>query len=282
MSKDPLPPVLSLEETAPSQYRVHHPEGDPEGRAVVFSGQLLAQAIMASHDVVQGAKAAKSVHAIFARAGTYERPLELQVEVTHDGRAFASHTISAAQGDRLLSRMLVLMSADEPDLIRHSPAMPEVPAPAELEAADLLVFPGLETRPVPSVGPRSAAGSPMDAFWMRSAVSYDSVAANQAVLAWSQPGGIIGLAMRPHAEVVSLRDAHGTVSTGVIAHTVHFHEPFDVGEWLLVVQEATYAGRGRVFGSGSVFDRQGQLVSTFEQDSMVRTPPVALASKHAM
>jgi acyl-CoA thioesterase len=204
------------------------------------------------------------------------------VEVAHDGRAFASHTTTATQGERLIARALVLMSADEPDLIRHSPAMPDVPAPMELEPAAVLAFPGLETRPVPSSGRESSGGSPIECFWMRNPSSFDSVAANQAILAWSQPGSIIGLAMRPHPDVVNIRDAHRTTSTGVVAHTTHFHEPFDVGDWLLVVQEATYAGRGRVFGVGSVFDRCGGLVSTFEQDSMVRSPPAALTSKNAM
>jgi acyl-CoA thioesterase-2 len=282
VSEKELPRELELHRSGPNQYRVNHPEFDPEGRGVVFSGQLLAQSIMASSETVNGAKRTKSIHAIFSRVGTYANPVELLVEVVHDGRAFASHTTTATQGERLIARALVLMSADEPDLIRHSPAMPDVPAPMELEPAAVLAFPGLETRPVPSSGHQSSGGSPIESFWMRNPSSLDSVAANQAILAWSQPGSIIGLAMRPHSDVVNIRDAHRTTSTGVVAHTTHFHEPFDVGDWLLVVQEATYAGRGRVFGVGSVFDRSGGLVSTFEQDSMVRSPPAPLTSKNSM
>ena len=282
MSEQELPRVLCLNESGPNRYQVHHPENDPEGRAVVFSGQLLAQSIMASDDVVDGAKGTKSIHTIFSRVGSYASPVELQVEVAHNGRAFASHTTTATQGERLIARALVLMSADEPDLIRHSPAMPDVPAPMDLESAAVLAFPGLETRPVPSSDHSTSDGTPMECFWMRNSSSFNSLAANQAILAWSQPGSLIGLAMRPHSDVVSIHDAHRTASTGVVAHTTHFHEPFDVGDWLLVVQEATYAGRGRVFGVGSVFTRSGDLVSTFEQDSMVRSPPAPLTSKNAM
>jgi len=282
VSEQELPRELDLDRSGPNRYRVNHPEYDPEGRGVVFSGQLLAQAIMASDATVDGAKGTKSIHMIFSRVGTYENPVELQVEVTHDGRAFASHATTATQGERLIARALVLMHADEPDLIRHSPRMPDVPPPTELEPAGALAYPGLETRPVPSTGHRSPDGSPVESFWMRNPSSFDSVAANQAILAWSQPGNIIGLAMRPHSDVLNIHDAHRTASTGVVAHTTHFHDPFDVGDWLLVVQEATYAGRGRVFGVGSVFDRSGGLVSTFEQDSMVRSPPAPLTSKNAM
>jgi acyl-CoA thioesterase-2 len=119
-------------------------------------------------------------------------------------------------------------------------------------------------------------------YWMRNGESYDSAAVNQAILAWSQPGMIIGLAMRPHSDVVNIGDAHRTISTGVIAHTTHYHERFDIGSWLLVAQEATYAGRGRVHGHGSVFTEDGTLVSTFEQDSMVRGVEGTLDPKRAM
>jgi acyl-CoA thioesterase-2 len=277
-----LPRELCLTQSGTNRYRVNHPDSHPEGHDVVFSGQLLAQAIMASDDVVAAAKTTKSIHTIFSRAGTYASAIELEVDVVHDGRAFASHTTTATQGERLIARAMLLMSSDEPDLMRHSPAMPDVPAPTELEPAAALAFPGVEIRAVPSSGGRSSDGSPRDSFWMRHPSSFASVAANQAIVAWSQPGGIIGLAMRPHADVVNIREAHQSVSTGVVAHTSHFHEPFDVGDWLLVVQEATYAGRGRVSGAGRVFDRSGGLVSTFEQDSMVRRPSAGSTSKSAM
>jgi acyl-CoA thioesterase-2 len=56
----------------------------------------------------------------------------------------------------------------------------------------------------------------------------------------------------------------------VIGHTVSFHERFDVGDWLLFTHENTYAGRGRVYARASIFSREGRLVATVGQDSMVR------------
>jgi acyl-CoA thioesterase len=87
--------------------------------------------------------------------------------------------------------------------------------------------------------------------------------------------------MRPHKEI-NITDAHATISTGVISHTAHFHEPADVGQWLLVAQEASYAGHGRVFGFGSVFTQDGTLVSTFAQDSMARGVEGTLDPKRSM
>jgi acyl-CoA thioesterase-2 len=279
-----LPAVLQLDDLGDGRYAAPHPTDDPEGRDVVFSGQILAQMIMASDRAVESGKDVKSIHAIFARAGTYSGgPMELQLESMHSGRAWGSDTITASQGDRLLSRSLVLLNSIEPDIMRHGPTMPDVPGHADLPTdAGALVYPGVETRTVDDAKATTPDGAPAMYFWMRNPDSYDSVAANQAILSWCQPGMIIGLAMRPHSDVVNIGEAHRTVSTGVIAHTCHFHERFDVGQWLLVAQEATYAGRGRVNGSGSVFDEDGQLVSTFAQDSMVRSVEGPLDHRRSM
>jgi acyl-CoA thioesterase len=279
-----LPEVLQVKEVGDGRWAGAHPDNDPEGRDVVFSGQILAQMIMASTAATEGEKEVKSIHAIFARAGKYSAgPVELTVESMHAGRAWASTTVTAVQGDRLLSRGLVLLNVLEPDLMRHSPAMPDVPGPDDCAPATFgVVFPGAEIRSVDLPDAVGIDGSPAMYFWFRTPDRYDSVAANQAVIAWSQPGFIIGLAMRPHSDVVTVTDAHRSISTGVISHTSHFHEHADVADWLLVAHEGSYAGRGRVFGSGAVFTRDGTLVSTFAQDSMARRVEGNLDWKSAM
>ena len=279
-----MPAVLQVENLGDGRWSAPHPADDPEGRDVVFSGQILAQMIMVSDAAVASQKEVKSIHAIFARAGTYSAGLmELRLEPMHSGRAWGSDTITAYQGDRLLSRGLVLLNTVEPDLMRHMPAMPDVPGPdAAVPNPSITVFPGTEARMVDAPDAVGADGSPAMYFWLRHPESYDSVAANQALIAWCQPGFIIGLAMRPHSDTVNIADAHTSISTGVISHTAHFHEHADVGEWLLVAQEASYAGRGRVFGAGAVFTQDGTLVSTFAQDSMARGVEGTLDPKRGM
>jgi acyl-CoA thioesterase len=68
----------------------------------------------------------------------------------------------------------------------------------------------------------------------------------------------------------------------VISHTCHFVDRFDVGDWLLIAQQATHAGNGRVFGSGTVFRSDGTLVSTFAQDSMARGVDAPLDPSRSM
>jgi acyl-CoA thioesterase len=279
-----LPPTFQVKELGEGRWSAPHPTDDPEGRDVVFSGQILAQMIMASDAACGSAKEVKSIHAIFARAGTYSAgPMELVLDAMHSGRAWGSDTITAYQGERMLSRGLVLLNTVEPDLMRHSPAMPDVPGPDGLTSqARPVLFPGVEARAVDLPDAVGADGAPMMYLWFRAPEPYESVAANQAIVVWNQPGFLIELAMRPHRDTVDIADAHRSISTGVIAHTAHFHESADASQWLLLTQEATYAGRGRVFGSGAVFTQDGALVSTFAQDSMVRGASGPLDPKRSM
>src|SRR5262245_4791459 len=105
-----LPDVLHLDKVAEGKFRVRQPSEQAEGRDVVFGGQLLAQMLMAAEEVNGGTKDIKSIHAIFARAGTYTQPIELTVETMQSGRTWSSHTITATQNAKLLSRSLVLSS----------------------------------------------------------------------------------------------------------------------------------------------------------------------------
>ena len=275
-----LPDMLQLTEIGERRYRVTQPSEPPEGRDVVFSGQLLAQMIMASDHRAGGAKDVRSIHAVFARAGTYSHPIELEVESLLAGRTWASDTVTATQAGKALSRASVLLNVVDDDLMRHEPLMPPVPAPGEVEAAPGQAFPGAELRPVPGV--QEVGGVPVEMAWHRFERPLASQAANQAVLAWATCGNIIGLAMRPHRDRVRIEDAHASISTGVIAQTIHFVDRFDVSQWLLVGHEATKAATGRVYGDGRVFTQDGTLVATFHQDSMARAAAAPLDPKRSM
>jgi len=275
-----IPPLLELTEIGKQTYRVPQPSESAEGRDVVFSGQLMGQMLMASDAAADGAKDVRSVHAVFARAGSYSSDIELQVESMHAGRTWASDTVTAIQDGRLLSRALVLLNALDADLMRHGPEMPVgVPEPDALQPGTWLSFPRAEVRPVP--GESSERGVPVEYAWHRFPDSLPHAAA-QAVLLWATCGNSIALAMRPHRDRVNIHDAHRTLSTGVIAHTMHFVDRFDVADWLLIVTEAVSAAGGRVHSTGSVFTDDGRLVAAFHQDSMARAAGQALDPKRSM
>lgn len=247
-------------------YRAPNADGAP---GVVFGGQLLGQSILAAVRDHEG-KRVKTIHTIFARGASPDTDVEIDVDVMHSGRAFGSSTVTIRQGDRLCTRSLVLVSGDEDDLMRHGDPMPQVGSPDDAPAGgsgdwEIRVVGGVDISDPDAVGP------PQLDVWTRWNGAPDDLSLAQALVAYPTDPFLIGTAMRPHAGIGQAQ-AHRTLSTGVISHTLTFHEPVDAGEWLLLSHHATYAGHGRVYGRANIFQR-GVLVGSFVQDSMARPIP---------
>lgn len=244
------------------------------GHGVVFGGQLLAQSIVAGL-AGQDDKAVKTVHTVFARGASPDAPVEISVEPMHGGRSFASSTVTISQGERLCTRSLVLLSADEPDVIRHADGPPTAAAPDDAVpmshsdgAWEVRVVDGVDISDPDLVGP------PELDVWSRFVGAPDEPAVNQALVAFATDGFLIGASMRPHAGVGQAQ-AHVTLDTGVVSHTLTFHEPCAAAEWVRLVHHSTYAGHGRAYGRADMFTADGQLVGSFVQDSRIRrmAPP---------
>jgi acyl-CoA thioesterase len=258
--------AFALEPTGPGAWRGSNA---PTGHGVVFGGQLLGQAIVAGL-AGQAGKALKTLHTIFARGASPEAPLELSVERMHEGKSFASSAVTISQGERLCARSLLLLSAGEPDFIRHAEPAPAVPSPEDCPPAGEGLR-GWEIRVVGGVDVDDPAlvGPPELDVWTRFVGAPDDPVLDQALLAFASDGFLIGTAMRPHPGVGQAQ-AHRTVSTGVIGHTLTFHEPCPAGEWLLLSHRSPYAGHGRCYGRANVFRTDGALVASFVQDGMIR------------
>jgi acyl-CoA thioesterase len=261
--------VLTFEDLGGGKFRARNAPG---GRGVVFGGQMLGQTIVAATNSQPG-KEVKTVHTIFARGGRVDQDLDMTVDVMHNGRTFGSDTVTMAQGDRLCARSLVLLHEPESDMIRHADPMPDVPGPAELPSRDF-EFEGYEMAVVGGVdiSDPDDVGEAILEVWIRWRGAPDDLATSQALLAYATDGFLIGTAMRPH-EGVSQANAHLGVSTGVVSHTLTFHEPFRASDWMLLDQYSSYAGRGRAYGRAHVFTEDGTLVASFVQDSMIRNMP---------
>lgn len=279
---DALPAMLRLEQVGDHRWEGKPEHGAEVVRNVVFGGQILSQAIMAAHldrtiarrDGQSDSKEVKSVHAIFARAGDYGQPITYDVDRMHDGSTLGSDTVTFSQNDRVMARLLILWSSDEPDLIRHTAgvAMPDVRGPdAPGHRPDRRVFPGAQGLIVDGIDTWSddePLRPALQHIWTRYCESYWPVV-DQAILSWATDGYLIGTSMLPH-DGFNEGKAHKTISTGVVSHTLNFHDRFRADEWLLLANESIWAGRGRSHGRGTVWTEAGRLVATYTQDNLVR------------
>jgi acyl-CoA thioesterase len=219
----------------------------------------------------QEGKAVKTIHTVFARGASHEAPLDITVERMHAGRSVASSTVTISQGDQICTRSLILLSALEDDVIRHADERRSAASPGDVAghirgegAWEIGIVGNVDISDPELVGP------PELDVWVRFAGAPDDPATDQALVSYSTDGFLIGTAMRPHAGVGQAQ-AHQTLSTGVLSHTLTFHERCPAGEWHLLEQRATYAGHGRSYGRGEIFRSDGELAASFVQDAMIRS-----------
>lgn len=267
--QSPIMAAFAPERTGPASFRCAS-VGD-ERRPVVFGGQIMGQMIAAAAMLEPG-KRVKNLHTVFARAGTVMQPVDYTLEQFHSGRAFGSIAAIAAQGDRVLSRGLLLMDAGEGDVIRHQVPQLAMSGPAMHGPAGHSEDPAVEIRVVDGIDMMTTqvTGDPEIGIWMRWRDVPEDPAMHQALLAWYTDPFLIAAAMRPHDGIGQIQ-AHETLSTGVITHTLTFHEPFRADEWLLIANRSQHAGGGRTYGDGHVFTEDGRLVASFVQTNMIRS-----------
>jgi acyl-CoA thioesterase len=260
---------LQTEEIGPLRYRFPNPV--PEGRGVIFGGHLLAQLAVAAAQADPG-KSIKSAHGVFAKTVQFGEPEEVAVDVLQRGRVLSSATASIWQGGTERARALVMLNQHEGDLFRHQSEMPDVPGPDETpEFGD---GSGEEIRIVDSLDrsdPDVVAPARMS-VWLRHRDAGIDLITAQGLLIHATARYLMGTTMLPHPGFGE-RLSHVSYSTGIVGHTVSFHEDVEPGRWLLLHQESTYAGRGRAYGTGQVFDVDGKLIASFSQEALMRPFP---------
>jgi acyl-CoA thioesterase len=241
---------------------------------VVAGGQLLSQTLQLAHEVQPG-KTARTLHAVFARTGRVSQPLEAAVQTVNDGRSIGALVITFIQQDRPVATATVMTHSPDGDVIRHGSSMPDVPRPGDTGVQQVegpLCDSGVLLQQQLS-GPDDVATAEL-ATWVRCPKLPSDQHLQQALLAFVSNFPLVGVAMRPHSGL-SAEMSHLKVSTGVLAHTMSFHDDLDLSEWTLINYDAPNAGRGRYFGHGEVFSASGEHVASFVQDGMIRSLPDA-------
>ncbi len=228
----------------------------------VFGGQLLGQflriACLSCPD-----KAAKSQHAVFAREGRAE-PIRYQATRHHEGRSFATVTITARQSRGVMATSAICMHAQE-DGPEHQ-SVDEVRAvvgPEHRLTLDLIPW---ETRAAVDLD-ATTTGPPQFEVWMRTPAVDPRLA--PALAAYATDLTLIGTALRP-MDGVGQRGNGTAFTSAVTSHTIWFHRPFRTDGWLLLRQHSPLLAHGRSFGRGDMLAEDGKLVASYAQEALLR------------
>ncbi|HUO38957.1 MAG TPA: acyl-CoA thioesterase domain-containing protein [Mycobacterium sp.] len=238
-------------------------------RQVVEGTQVLAQAIVAAAKRFPD-KSVRSAHAVFARAVAVGPPVEFVLDVVHDGRSTATAIVTAEQNGRRCVTATVLADVPSADVIRHQLPRPDVADPAGSNVSDMPMA-GRELRLVDVVDVNSPdeVGPPELYAWLR----YDPIPGRKdlakGLLAHFTGHLGISTTMRAHPGI-GTGQAHLTVSTAPMTVGVSFHEPVSWDGWLLYSHGSTQVGAGMSYVRGTVHTEQGELITSFVQEAIIR------------
>ncbi|MDT5096004.1 MAG: hypothetical protein QOH60_5367 [Mycobacterium sp.] len=266
---DGLLDLFDVQADGPDRYTAPTGLAGQDERQVVEGTQVLAQAIVAVAKRFPE-KSVRSASAVFSRAVMVGAPVELVIDVVHEGRSTATAVVSAEQGGRRCIAMTVFTDVPSDDVIRHHLPRPSVAAPADANVSEMPMT-GRQLRLVDVVDVNSPdeVGPPELYAWLH----YDPIPARdelaKALIAYFTGHLGISTTMRAH-EGIGTAQAHLTVSTAPMTISVSFHEPVRWDGWLLYTHESTQVGAGMSYVRGAVHTEEGELIASFAQDAMIR------------
>ncbi len=284
MNPPKLPSLLARLDLEPVRERVYRGTTPNDGRPRVFGGLVAAQALVAAARTVEG-KLPHSLHSYFLLAGDPTRPIDYEVDEIRSGSSFATRRVVARQGADAIFEMSASFHADEPGFEHHVP-MPEAPPPegiasnvTHLEAMAARtknpVFAFLMTveRPIEHRDPAFRDPSSDErqtgprAFWFRADGEMpDDPILHRAVLTYATDMGLLDNCIQYHG--------HGWMSRELMIasldHVIWFHRPLRAERWHLYVTDSPNANGGRGLNLGRIYDRDGALVASVAQESLMR------------
>lgn len=272
-----MPGLLTLVPVGPGHYR--SPVSQSNYQVAIFGGQLLGQALNAAALTVGPGMRVHSLHSYFVQAGRPDAPIDYRVEDLRSSAVSALRQVTVMQGERRIFTMQCFFRADEPGFDHFMPP-PATPGPegledfADITRADpdvlgefgqfILNGTAVEVRMLSRDDLCQEEGGMRRRFWVRvpGAAAVDGPVMQAAMLAYLSDYWFSRVALIPHCSPVPSR----TMKFASIDHSMWFHRPARVDDWLLYDTESPSASDGTGFARGSLYDRTGRLVASTAQE----------------
>lgn len=256
----------------------------------LFGGQVLAQALAAADQTLDGSDAGglprpcHSLHGYFLRPGDSNQPVLYRVERIRDGRSFTTRRIVAIQKGEAIFSMDASFQVREEGL-SHQEDMPDFPEPESLEDDNVVSRRLAEEKsgdkPISRWALRERAFDFRSVFlldkpgpdeysypvWLRFREKLpDDHSLHQYLLAYASDMGFISTSILPHREVVK-RDK---IQMASLDHALWFHRDFRVDDWILYMKETVAGGGSRGYNRGAFYTRDGVLIASAMQEGLMR------------
>ncbi|OAN18554.1 acyl-CoA thioesterase II [Photobacterium jeanii] len=283
MSKE-LTELLTLLHLEPLELGLFRGQSEHLGLPQVYGGQVIGQSLSAAKKTVDADRHVHSFHSYFLRPGDPEKPIIYDVENLRDGKSFSTRRVKAIQNGQPIFYLTASYQGEE-EGYSHQSTMPDVPAPETLKSETELVkslaeyLPKkavetfartrpIEVRPVNVINPlQPTKAEPKQYLWIKANGEMpDDPRIHQYVLAYASDWGFLVTALQPHG--VTLLTPKMQVAT--IDHSMWFHRPFRLDEWLLYVIDSPSASGARGLVRGEIYNQKGELVASAVQEGLMR------------
>lgn len=247
----------------------------------VFGGQVLAQALRACAATVADDRLPHSLHSYFLRPGDSRQPILYEVDRIRDGGSFTTRRVRGIQkGEPIFSMSASFQIAEEG--LEHELPMPGWPPPESLEddvvvserlqGKDPNVMPWatrerpFESRSVYPVG-TPQPDAPIKPGWYRlRSRAPDEPVLHCCLLAYASDMGLMSTSLVPHMA----HTPRSHIIGASLDHAMWFHRPLRADEWFLYDRDSPAAAASRGFNRGSFYDRDGRLLASAAQESLIR------------
>lgn len=283
---DELVALLSLETIEENLFRG---VSQDLGLRQLFGGQVIGQSLSAASQTVPAERHMHSMHSYFLRPGDATLPVVYQVDRVRDGGSFSTRRVLAIQKGRPIFSNSVSFQLDEEGFNHQIETMPDVPGPEgllseqELSRQHYDQLPEMmrqrlhfeipiEIRPVnQNYSRHPEPHEPIKYLWVRAAGPLPDIPAlHKYLMAYATDLGLLTTALLPHGVSFLQR----SMQVASLDHSLWFHRnDLRADDWLLFAMDSPWAGRGRGFARGSIFNRAGELVASMAQEGLIRHRP---------
>ncbi|WP_145579586.1 acyl-CoA thioesterase II [Yersinia vastinensis] len=279
-----LKELLDLLDLEKIEERLFRGQSEDLGLRQVFGGQVVGQAIYAAKQTVPSDRLVHSFHSYFLRPGDSSKPIIYDVETLRDGNSFSARRVSAIQNGKPIFYMTASFQGQEEGL-EHQNTMPDVPPPEGLmsetdiarqfahlipeKVREKFIGPQpIEMRPVKFHNPlQGSIDEPHRYVWFRANGKMpDDLRIHQYLLGYASDFNFLLTALQPHG----IGFLEPGVQIATIDHSMWFHRPFRMDEWLLYAVESTSTSGARGFVRGQIYTREGVLVASTVQEGVIR------------
>ena len=256
------------------------------GSAIVFGGQVLAQAVNAAYKTIPSDRFLHSLHSYFLEAGDLTVPIEYDVTEMRNGGSFSTRRVTASQKGKTIFILAASFHKKE-DGFEHQTEMDfTIKQPEELLSWEDIVaqfgdflskriksYLSIE-RPIdfkPVHLPNAAKRENLPAkeeiwFKLKGDIPAMDLRLKHQILTYISDYNVLNAAFNPNAKDYNF----GNTMTASLDHSMWFFRDFEFDDWMLFSAESPSAYGARGLCKGNIFTRDGKLIASFAQEGLMR------------